>query len=105
MKIQFCWKTGDSFSGGCPAMYDAEDGGWLVQGVIVPGRPSTLWVQRDVIDRRGLDVTALGFIEVVPDGYLVTGRLATEDEMAQCRDLADDEHAVHIPARQLEPVG
>ena len=104
---RFCWKTGGgSFNGGCPAMYDATDGGWIVQGKIVPGRPGTLWVDDDVIDRRGLDVTVLSFIERAPQGgYYVTGELVDDATLATCRDLADDEHAVHVKARHLDPVG
>ena len=65
---RFCWKTNKgSFNGGCPAMYDATDSGWVVQGMIVPGRPGTLWVDADVIDPRGLDVTVLPSIERGPE--------------------------------------
>ena len=103
---RFCWKTNDdSFNGGCPAMYDATEddgGGWIVQGVIVPGRPGTLWVPADVIDPRGLDVTVLPWVERAPDGgYFVTGDLVDERTLADCRNLLDNEHAVHIRAREL----
>jgi hypothetical protein len=100
---RFCWKTGEgSFSGSCPTMYDATDGGWVVQGKIIPDRSGTLWVDADVIDRRGLDVTVLGFIEAAPQGgYYVTGELVDEATLTTCRDLADDEHAVHVKAREL----
>jgi hypothetical protein len=103
MKITFRWKTRTgSFSGSCPAMYDAEDGGWVVQGKIVRGQPGTLWVDADVIDPRDLDLTGMAAIERAPDGgYFVTGDLVDDATLAKCRDLADDEHAVHIPAREL----
>jgi ADP-ribose pyrophosphatase YjhB (NUDIX family) len=61
MEIEFMWKTGDSNTGNCPAMY-AAPGGYVVQGKMLDdatraqlrdlgGDETAVFVPADVIDR------------------------------------------------------
>ena len=61
MQIQFMWKTRESATGSCPAMYKAP-GGYVIQGKRLDdatraqlrdlgGDENAVWVPADVIDR------------------------------------------------------
>lgn len=62
MRIHKMWKTGESKTGGCPAVYSTDRGGYVVQGVkLDPGDRAQLedladdedavFVPADVLDR------------------------------------------------------
>jgi hypothetical protein len=62
MRITRLWKRNGSGDGGCPALYRADDGGYVVQGVTldeatraqlqeVAGDETAVWVPADVLDR------------------------------------------------------
>jgi len=65
MQIKYLWKTSDSNTGNCPAMYEAP-GGYVVQGKTLDGETraqlrdlggdeTAVFVPADVIDRiRGM---------------------------------------------------
>lgn len=63
MQIEFMWKTGDSYTGSCPARYKVTEapGGYVIQGKLLDDATraqlrdlgadeDAVWVPADVID-------------------------------------------------------
>jgi hypothetical protein len=110
MQIRFIKKTGNSWSGNCPAIYcvTSEEGGFVVQGKQLDDETraqspdlalgvTRVWVPTDVID--GSDgAPAVYGVPAEKGGYVVQGKQLDDETRAQLRDLGLDEDAVWVSA-------
>ena len=96
MQLTYRWKWGGSDNGGCPALYDTDQGGHVVQGIRTDD-PTTVWAPADILHRlEGFDPDRLAGIVREGQGYLVAGDPLDATTAAQLRHLAIDETAVYV---------
>jgi hypothetical protein len=100
-RLNFLHKRNGSGDQGCPAAYALDDGGIVIQGYRT-ATPGVVRVENDVIDR--LPHGGAGFAHAITRAgaghRLVTGEPITDPgEVAQLRQLADDETAVAVRSR------
>jgi hypothetical protein len=111
VKIEFIKKTGNSWSGNCPAIYHvtSEEGGFVVQGKQLRDETQPqlgdlglgetgVWVPSDVID----DYPAIERVTAEDGGFVVRGQELDDETRAQLRDLGLDETGVWVAPTMID---